>query len=173
MLFFYCVIWTLSLLHQRVPGCSVGRLSWRSRRSSGRRGGARSDRYTLLDITSKTVSLCTRADENVSTKICLSERTSDFKEDLVKIFLWSVSTGVPQETQGRPEEAEVFPEELRILGSEVSVFQFALTELDVRIRMWRIISASQCHFVPQTDLKSQTWSQSSRSSQSQIHVLFW
>lgn len=44
--FCVCVIWTLSFLHQRVRGCSVAPLTWRSRGSSGRRGGARSDRYT-------------------------------------------------------------------------------------------------------------------------------
>lgn len=39
---------TLSFLHQRVPGCSVARLSWKSRGSSGRKGEMHSDRFALF-----------------------------------------------------------------------------------------------------------------------------
>lgn len=49
---FFKVTTAVSFLHQRVPGCSVVRLTWRSRGSDGRRRGRRSDRYTgtLLKI---------------------------------------------------------------------------------------------------------------------------
>lgn len=89
-------------------------------------------------------------------KICCSEDISTL----------IVSTGVPQETQGRQEEAKVLPEELRIMG-----FQ-----LDFIIRSWRIPrGAILCLRLNSAVSRWKTWTvkKSSRSSEYHIYILFW
>lgn len=86
-----------------------------------------------------------------------------FAEDISTLI---VSTGVPQETQGRQEEAKVLPEELRIMG-----FQ-----LDFIIRSWRIpLGAILCFRLNSAVSRWKTWTvkKSSRSSEYHIYILFW